>query len=129
MNLNSSLLAAALAISAFLAGNASAHDPKAQGQVMAGHDISKMQGQDMKGHSAGSMELHKIMMSGMKMPMKMSGNVDKDFAIMMTMHHQQALKMSDVLLMHGHNVKLQALARKMKAAQQAEIKLMAPHTK
>ena len=47
----------------------------------------------MKGHSAGPMQLHDIMSAGMKMPMEMSGNVDKDFAMMMTMHHGQAIKM------------------------------------
>jgi uncharacterized protein (DUF305 family) len=83
----------------------------------------------MSGHSAGSMELHHIMMQGVKMPMPMSGNVDKDFATMMSMHHQQAIKMIDVLLQHGHSADLKALASKMKAAQQEEIKQMAPYTK
>ena len=129
MKLKKSLVAVALVTSALLAANANAQDPKAQTQEMRGHDMSKMQGHDMKGQSAGSMEMHTIMMSGMKMPMKMSGNVDKDFATMMTMHHQQAIKMSDVLIKHGSNAELKALARKMKAAQQAEIKQMAPHTK
>lgn len=129
MNLKNSLLAAALATATLLAVNTSAHEPKTPAQDMKGHDMSKMQGHDMKGHSAGSMELHQIMTSGMKIPMKMSGNVDKDFATMMTMHHQQAVKMADVLIKHGRNAELEALARKMKAAQQAEIKLMAVHTK
>lgn len=81
------------------------------------------------GHSAASMEMHKIMMDGQKMPMPMSGNVDKDFATMMTMHHQQAIKMIDVQLKNGKNADLKALARKMQAAQRDEIKKMAPHTK
>ena len=129
MKLKESLLAITLATTALLAVNASAHDPKVPAQDMKGHDMAKMQGHDMKGHSAGSMELHKIMTSGMKMPMPMSGNVDKDFAAMMTMHHQQAVKMADVLIKHGRSAELKAMARKMKAAQQAEIKQMAPYTK
>lgn len=140
MKPNNPLLAIALATAVLLAANAGAHEPKAQdvkghdmssmqAQDMQGHDMSKMQGQDMKGHSAGSMELHKAMMSGMKMPMKMSGNVDKDFASMMSMHHQQAIRMVDVYVKHGRNAELKALARKMKVAQQAEIKQLAPHTK
>lgn len=129
MKLNRSLLAAICAASTMLAVNASAHDPKPQTSDMKGHDMSKMQGHDMKGHSAGSKELHKTMMAGMKMPMHMSGNVDKDFATMMTMHHQQALKMADAMIIHGSNAQLKALARKMKSAQQAEIKQMAPYTK
>jgi len=129
MNLKKTLIVVALVTSTFLAANANAHEPNAPAQDMKGHDMSKMQGHDMKGQSAGSMEMHTIMTSGMKMPMKMSGNVDKDFAAMMTMHHQQAVKMSDVLIKHGSNAQLKAMARKMKAAQQAEIKQMAPHTK
>ena len=127
MKPNNPLLAIALATAVLLAANAGAHEPKAQD--MKSHDMSKMQGQDMKGHSAGSMELHKAMMSGMKMPMNMSGNVDKDFASMMSMHHQQAIRMVDVYVKHGRNAELKVLARKMKAAQQGEIKQMASYAK
>lgn len=81
------------------------------------------------GHSTGSMELHRSMMQGQKMPMPMSGDVDKDFAAMMTMHHQQAIKMADVLLKHGRNAELKALARKMQEEQRKEITQLAPHTK
>ena len=49
----------------------------------------------MPGHSAGSMELHRIMTEGSKSPMPMSGDVDKDFAAMMTLHHQTAIDMAD----------------------------------
>ena len=129
MQLKKMLIAAVLATSTILAANANAHEPRAPANDMKGHDMSKMQGHDMKSQSAGSMELHKIMMPGMKMPMNLSGNVDKDFATMMTMHHQQAVKMADVLLKHGRNAELKALAARMKAAQQAEIKQMARHTK
>lgn len=137
MKLKHSLLAIAFAASTLVAVSTSAQEPKPQTQQMKGHDMSKMQGQnmskmqghDMKGQSAGSMELHKVMATGMKMPMKMSGNVDKDFAMMMTMHHQQAIKMSDVFIKQGGNAQLKALALKMKTAQQGEIKQLAPYTK
>ena len=96
----------------------------------AAHDPKKPEtAHSMAGHSAGSMELHRIMSQGHAMSAPMSGNVDKDFAIMMTMHHQQAIKMVDVMTKHGRNAELKALASKMKAAQQAEIKRMAPYTK
>jgi len=94
------------------------HDPK-----------EPMQEHSMAGHSAGSMELHRLMTQRKKMPMPMSGNVDKDFATMMTMHHQQAIKMADVLLKHGRNAEVKALARNMKTVQQKEITQMAPYTK
>lgn len=105
-----------------------AHDPSA-------HDPKEMKPMEMKtphamsGHSEGSMELHKLMTDGMKMPMTMTGNVDKDFATMMSMHHEMAIKMVDVLLRHGSNAELKALASKMKAAQKDEIKKMAPFKK
>ena len=83
----------------------------------------------MPGHSAGSMELHRIMTEGSKSPMPMSGDVDKDFAAMMTVHHQMAIDMADVLLESGSNAELKAIAVKMKAAQQEEIKQMEQYTK
>lgn len=84
----------------------------------------------MDGHSAGSMEMQRIMMEGQKMPMPpMSGNGDQDFASMMTMHHQQAIKMIDVYEKQGGNAELMALAAQMKAAQQDEIRTMEPYAK
>lgn len=72
-----------------------------------------------------SMQMHKVMMPAKTMEMPMSGNVDKDFAAMMSMHHQMAVDMVDIYLKSGHNAKLKAMAMKMKTAQQAEIKQMA----
>lgn len=80
----------------------------------------------MGGQSAGSMELHRVMSDNRNMPMTMSGDVDKDFASMMSMHHQQAIKMADVLLKHGRDAQLKALAQRMKDEQQKEIKELAP---
>jgi uncharacterized protein (DUF305 family) len=59
----------------------------------------------------------------------MSGDVDRDFATMMTMHHHQAIKMVYVLLEHGDNASLEALAQRMKSGQQKEITELAPYTK
>ena len=83
----------------------------------------------MPGHSAGSMELHRIMTEGSKAPMPMSGDVDKDFATMMSMHHKMAIDMADVLLKSGSNAKLKAIAAKMKATQQDEIKQLERFTR
>lgn len=80
------------------------------------------------GHPA-SMEMHKAMMQGATMAMPMSGDVDKDFATMMTMHHRQAIAMIDVYLQHGDDDGLKALAHRMKQGQQKEITELAPHTK
>ena len=83
----------------------------------------------MPGHNAASMEVHRIMTDGQKKPMPMSGDVDKDFAAMMSIHHQMAIDMADVLLESGSNAELKAMAVKMKAAQQEEIKQMEQYTK
>lgn len=124
-----SLLIATLVPALATATTAGAQQNQPEPQPMQGHDMSKMQGKDMKGHSAGSMELHRIMMSGAKMPMPMTDDVDHDFAHMMIMHHQQAIEMSDVLLKHGDNAELKALATKMKAEQQKEMEELAPFKK
>jgi uncharacterized protein (DUF305 family) len=110
---------------------ASAHEQKKPDQADKAAHSSQMgrENHSMAGHSEGSKELHRIMMQGQKMPMPMSGDVDKDFATMMTMHHEQAIKMSDVLLQHGDDAELKELARKMQASQREEIQKMAPHTK
>ena len=121
------LVAIALAASVAFGAVAIAHDtdkktPESKAHSMAGMNHS------MAGMSEGSQQLHQVMMSGMKMPMKMTGNVDTDFATMMTMHHQQAIQMADVLLKYGKTPELRALAQKMKASQMEEIKIMAPYT-
>ena len=83
----------------------------------------------MPAQSSGSMELHRIMSEGQKAPMAMSGDVDKDFATMMSMHHKMAIDMADVLLKSGSNAKLKAIAAKMKATQQDEIKQLGRFTR
>lgn len=117
-------MAAALTTSA-----AFAHEPDKGDKSAKGTQDTPQAAHSMAGHSEGSMELHRIMKSGSQMPMPMSGDVDQDFATMMTMHHEQAIKMSEVLLQHGKAPELKELARKMQASQREEIKKMAPHTK
>ena len=73
-----------------------------------------------------SMELHKLMMNHPK-NMPMTGDVDRDFAAMMQMHHKQAIDMVDVLLAHGDDEALKAMARKMKQQQQQEIAELEKH--
>jgi len=71
----------------------------------------------------GSEQMKKSMESGMqgmhKMPM--SGDTDKDFAMMMKMHHQQALEMAKVEVEHGKSPELKAMASKMIKDQSKEI--------
>lgn len=79
--------------------------------------------------SEGSQQLHKIMMHSTKQPMPpMTGDVDKDFAALMVMHHEQAIQMADVLLKYGHDEKLKAMTRKMQADQREEIQQLSGFT-
>jgi uncharacterized protein (DUF305 family) len=86
------------------------------------HDTGKGS-MDMSKMSGGSGDLHKTMMDGMQSAksMKMTGNVDKDFASMMIDHHEQALKMAKVEMDQGSNPELKAMAQKMYDQQKQEI--------
>lgn len=66
----------------------------------------------------------KSMQSGMNqmMSMKMTGDPDHDFAMMLKMHHQSAVEMSDMEIKQGKNAQVKALAGKIKTANQNEIK-------
>jgi len=62
------------------------------------------------------------MMSGMAV--KATGDVDRDFALMMIPHHQGAIDMAKILLKYGKNEELKTLARNIVKDQAAEIALM-----
>ena len=113
-----------------MARHASAAGGAATGhEGMAGMDHGQGAGATSGASGTGAAELHRIMEESEAMPMTMSGNVDKDFATMMTMHHRAAIKMIDVLQQNGKHADLKALGAKMKANQQAEIGKMEPFTK
>lgn len=73
--------------------------------------------------TAGPHDMKASMMMGMdgmqKMPM--SGDTDKDFAMMMKLHHQQALNMAELELANGKSAEMKAMARQIIAAQKKEI--------
>lgn len=71
----------------------------------------------------GSEALQKSMVAGMDgmKQMKMSGDTDKDCAMMMKMHHQQALDMAKVEAEQGKSPELKAMASKMIKDQSREI--------
>ena len=79
----------------------------------------------MSGMESGSAskEMQSSMMSGMEKmkEMKMSGATDKDFAMMMKMHHQQALEMAKPEVDHGKSPEMKAMARKIIKDQTKEI--------
>jgi uncharacterized protein (DUF305 family) len=68
-------------------------------------------------------DMKQSMMNGMEgmHKMSMTGDVDKDFAMMMKMHHQQGVKMAQMELSHGKSSAMKAMAKKIIAAQNKEI--------
>lgn len=74
--------------------------------------------------SHGSEQLHQSMMNGMQkmQGMQPTGDTDKDFAMMMRAHHQQAVDMAKAEMQHGKSPELKAMAGKMVSAQEKEIR-------
>ena len=79
-------------------------------------------GQMQKG-MMGSDDMKKSMMTGMDgmNKMTMSGDIDKDFAMMMKIHHQQAVDMSEMEIAHGKSPAMKTMAKQIIAAQKKEI--------
>jgi len=79
-------------------------------------------GQMHKGAN-GSHDMKASMMMGMDgmQKMQMSGDTDKDFAMMMKMHHQQALNMAEMELANGKSPEMKSMAKQIIAAQKKEI--------
>jgi uncharacterized protein (DUF305 family) len=77
----------------------------------------------MHGSMMGSPDMKQSMKAGMDgmQQMQMSGDTDKDFAMMMKMHHQQALDMAQMELAHGKSPELKAMASKIISGQKKEI--------
>ena len=77
----------------------------------------------MQPGAGGSGDMKQSMMGGMDnmQKMKMSGDTDKDFAMMMKIHHQGALDMAEMELAHGKSPVMKAMAKKIIAAQKKEI--------
>jgi len=55
------------------------------------------------------------------MDMSLTGNPDRDFAMMMIPHHQSAVEMARVLVQNGRDPELRQLAEKMIRDQEREI--------
>lgn len=73
--------------------------------------------------STGS-DMRSAMMGSMKSmeTMKMTGDTDRDFAMMMKAHHQGAIDMAQLELKSGKDGKMRAMAKRIIDAQQKEIK-------
>jgi uncharacterized protein (DUF305 family) len=90
---------------------------KAQSASSAGMSQEHMQAEMM-----GSDAMKKSMMSGMDgmQKMQLSGDPDKDFAMMMKMHHQKGIEMAQMELDHGKSPAMKTMAKKIISAQKKE---------
>ena len=72
----------------------------------------------------GSDGMKKSMMAGMDgmQKMAMTGDTDKDFAMMMKMHHQQGVEMAQMEIDHGKSPAMKKMAKKIISAQNKEIR-------
>ena len=77
----------------------------------------------MHGNIMDSPDLKQSMKSGMDnmQQMQMSGDTEKDFALMMKMHYQQALDMAEMQLVLGNSPELKTMASKIISGQKKEI--------
>jgi len=93
--------------------------------MIANHKPADTKDHSGAGHAAGGhnelMETMNKMMDKMK-GMKMSGDADKDFVMMMIPHHESAVTMAEDEISHGKNYELKKLAQKIIADQNKEIK-------
>lgn len=82
------------------------------------HEAAEAKENHSEAHEHGQGE-HNEMQEGMKammdksMAMKMTDNTDKDFAMMMVMHHQSAVDMAKNELSHGKHLEIKKMAQKM----------------
>ena len=99
--------------------SAAAQAPTAPSAVPS---ASMSQGHMQKG-TGGADSMKQSMMMGMDSMQKMqaSGDIDKDFAMMMKMHHQQAVDMAQTELANGKSPEMKAMAKQIIAAQKKEI--------
>jgi uncharacterized protein (DUF305 family) len=75
-------------------------------------------------HSDASNEMHDVMMAGSKHmdAMKMTGDPDHDFAMMMKMHHETGVAMAKIELRDGKDPAMRAMAEKIVASQEKDIR-------
>jgi uncharacterized protein (DUF305 family) len=95
---------------------------QAQTATAMSPSASMPMGQIHKG-ATGPHDMKASMMMGMDgmQKMTMSGDTDKDFAMMMKMHHQQALNMAEMELANGKSAEMKTMAKQIIAAQKKEI--------
>ena len=78
---------------------------------------------DMKGMDMKGMDMKSMMKNNddKMASMKMTGNADVDFAMMMRVHHQGAIDMAEAELRDGKDAQMRKLATNIISAQKKEI--------
>ena len=78
---------------------------------------------DVKGMDSKGMDMKSMMKNNddKMSSMKMTGNADVDFAMMMRIHHQGAIDMAEAELRDGKDTQMRKLATNIIAAQKKEI--------
>lgn len=78
---------------------------------------------EMKGMGMKGMDMQAMMKANNEKmaSMKMTGDADVDFAMMMRVHHQGAIDMAEAELRTGNNAQMRKLAKDIIAAQKREI--------
>lgn len=113
-------------VSSMVAAMAAAQTPPLTLKPMdmpSGGMQKNMQGMKGTRDEKGSEEMHQSMMSGMEAMKKapMTGDADRDFAMMMKMHHQQGVEMAQAQLKNGKSPEMNLMAKQIIAAQNKEI--------
>ncbi|MBC5774687.1 DUF305 domain-containing protein [Pontibacter sp. KCTC 32443] len=92
-------------------------------------DTAATTGMDTTGAGGGMMaHMHKNMEEMRGMRTNMTGDPDYDFAQMMVMHHQGAVRMADDEIANGTDTKMKQMAQKTKETNQADIKKLQDFT-
>ena len=114
------LTAAALTLALFqpVARSQSPAQPASGAGMGMGNKSMDMKGMDMKGMDMKSMMKNN---DDKMASMKMTGNADVDFAMMMRVHHQGAIDMAEAELRDGKDAQMRKLATNIISAQKKEI--------
>ncbi|MDF2446957.1 MAG: hypothetical protein K0S46_2193 [Moraxellaceae bacterium] len=98
------------------------HSPAPPGSAAA----TRADGYDMNSANLGpgSQQLHQAHMNALQemQRMRLSGDVDRDFAQMMKNHHEQGVKMAEIEAAEGKSPELKAMAKKIVKSQRDDIR-------